>query len=103
MAIKKALTRHQILADLRRNQSILKRCKVRKIGLFGSFARNEQTSKSDIDFLVDFKEPTYDNLLELAEQLEKLYGRKVELVSHRYISKYIKPYVEKEVQWHEVQ
>ena len=102
MAIKKALTRQQILSDLRRNQSILKRCKGRKIGLFGSFARNEQTSKSDIDFLVDFKEATYDNLLELHEQLRKLYGRKIELVTPLGLSKHIKPYVEDEVLWHEV-
>ena len=77
--------------------------KVKKIGLFGSFARDEQNSKSDIDFLVVFSDPTYDNLLTLHEQLGKLYGRKVELVTPNGMSKYMMPYVEKEVRWHEVE
>lgn len=96
------LTRRQILAQLRQHREILKKCKVRRIGLFGSYARGEQSKKSDIDFLVDFSEPTFDNLLELHEQLRKLYGRKVELVTPNGLSKHIKPFIEKEVRWHEV-
>ena len=103
MATKKIMTKQQILAALRKHHEILKTCKVRKIGLFGSYARNEQTARSDIDFLVEFSEPTYDNLLALYEELKKLYGRKIELVTSNGMSKYIKPFVEKEVKWHEVE
>lgn len=96
------LTRRKILAGLKQNRDILKNCKVRKIALFGSFARGEQTARSDIDFLVEFSEPTYDNLLTLHGELKKLYGRKVEVVTPNGMSKHIKPLVEKEAVWHEV-
>jgi predicted nucleotidyltransferase len=96
-------TRREVLSLLRANRDLLKRCKVKRIGLFGSFARDEQTRKSDVDFLVDFSEPDFDSFMELHEQLRKLCRRKVEIVTPIGLSKYIKPYVEKEVRWHEVE
>ena len=103
MEKKKHRTRRQIFTLLRKHQETLKTCKVRKIGLFGSYARNEQTARSDIDFLVEFSEPTYDNLLALHEELKNIYGRKIELVTSNGMSKYIKPFVEKEIKWQEVE
>lgn len=98
----KVQTRREVFSLLRANRDLLKKCKVKRIGLFGSFVRDEQTRKSDIDFLVDFSEPDFDSFMELHEQLRKLCGRKVEIVTPIGLSKYIKPYVEKEVRWHEV-
>jgi len=98
----KVQTRREVLSLLRANQDLLRRCKVRRIGIFGSFVRNEQTARSDVDFLVDFSEPNFDRFMELHEQLRKLSGRKVELVTPEGLSKYLKPFVEKEVRWHEV-
>lgn len=75
---------------------------VRRISLFGSTARGDDTPESDIDILVLFKEPrrkpfgllTWARVeMELTERL----GRKVELVSEKYLSPYIRPYVEKEL------
>lgn len=72
---------------------------VEKIGIFGSYAKGNQTESSDIDILVEFKNPTYDNFIELAFYLEKLYRRKIDLITVKGLSPYILPSVEKEVIW----
>jgi predicted nucleotidyltransferase len=80
-------------------EEIKKRFGVRRIGLFGSFARGEQKETSDVDILVEFEEPTFDNFMNLAFFLEDLFSRRVELVTPDSLSPYIAPYVEKEVVW----
>jgi uncharacterized protein len=55
------LTSDEILTFLRKNKLTLKeKFFVTEIGLFGSYARNEQTENSDIDFLVVFETDTPD-------------------------------------------
>jgi predicted nucleotidyltransferase len=78
---KNGLTRQGILRALRQNRGLLAKYAVRKIALFGSYAKGQQTEKSDIDFLVEFTRPTYDNLLGLSKALERLFGRKVEILT----------------------
>jgi len=80
-------------------KKIEKEYSVEKIGIFGSYAKGNQTESSDIDVLVEFKQPTYDNLIELAFYLEDLYGKKVDLITVKGLSPYILPTVEKEVIW----
>lgn len=75
------LTRALILQTLRHEQAALRRYSVKRIGLFGSYARDEQKRRSDIDFLVEFEKPTYDNFYRLIEYLEKVFGRKVEVLT----------------------
>jgi predicted nucleotidyltransferase len=74
---------------------------VARIGIYGSFARGEQTKKSDVDVLVDFREgyATLKNFLGLADRLEALFSRKVDLITVEGIDKYIRPRVEAEVIW----
>ncbi len=81
MKTKKALTKQKIITVLRQHQGILKNYKVRRIGLFGSYAIDKQNKKSDIDFLVEFEEPSFDNFMGLIEYLEKLFGKKVEVLT----------------------
>jgi uncharacterized protein len=89
-----------VIDILKRHEGeIKKRFGVRRIGLFGSFARGAQKDTSDVDILVEFEEPTFDNFLELAFFLEDLFGRRVELVTPDSLSPYIAPYVKKEVVW----
>ena len=97
-----SLTRAGILKALRGHNALLRKHSVRRIGLFGSYARGRQERGSDIDFLVDFGEPTYDNFIDLSVSLERLFRRKVELVTSRSLSPHVKPFVEREVAWHEV-
>jgi hypothetical protein len=78
---KPALTGHKILRLLRQNHGLLESYAVRRVALFGSYAKGRQTGKSDIDLLVEFERPTYDNFLGLARDLERLFGRKVEILT----------------------
>src|SRR3989338_4807876 len=69
------------------------------LGLFGSYARNEETKKSDIDFLVEFDETK--SLFELARvkhAFESLVLRKVDLVLKKNIKDRLKPYILKDLQ-----
>ncbi len=83
----------------RRDREIKERFQVKRIGLFGSFARGEETETSDVDIMVEFEQPTFDNFMKLAFFLEDLLGRKVELVTPDSLSPYIAPYVKDEVVW----
>ena len=55
---------------------------VRRIGLFGSFARGDAGPGSDVDVLVEFADPfvTFDRYMDLKFYLEDLFGRRVDLV-----------------------
>ena len=92
------LTRETILTKLGENKERLRELGVRRIGLFGSWARNEADEDSDIDFVVEFEEgeKNFDNFIALAFFLEELLGRKVDLLTLEGISPYIRPFVEKE-------
>ena len=74
---------------------------VKKVYLFGSYARNEETPESDVDILVDVdyaKEPLF-SLFEfggMLEDLKDLLKKDVDLLSTDGISKYIRPYIEKD-------
>lgn len=78
---KPRLTKAQILRVLKQNDELLKRYSVKRIGLFGSYARGKQTAASDIDLIVDFAKPTYDNFYGLCVSLERLFKRKVEVLT----------------------
>ena len=66
---------------------------VERIGLFGSFVRDEQTESSDVDMLVDFwdGEKTFDNFMDLCFLLEDLFSRRTEVVTSESLSPYIGP------------
>ena len=73
---------------------------IERIGLYGSFARNEQTEKSDIDLLFDLKD---ESKLSLTER-QRLYlilrnklRRKLDLVEGRYMNPIIRHYAIKEI------
>ena len=75
------LTKALILRTLKKHDDALKQYSVKRIGLFGSYARGDQTARSDIDFLVEFDRPTYDNFYGLCVYLESLFRRKVEVLT----------------------
>ena len=92
---------NEILEILKKHRELLRRYRVKKIGLFGSFSRNESNNESDIDLLVDFEVKSLDNFIDLAFELEKIFDRKVDLLTEKGISPYILPYVQNEVRWYE--
>lgn len=75
------LTRASIVRTLRKHDEELKRFSAKRIGLFGSYVRNRQRRGSDIDFLVEFETSTYDNFYGLSVYLEKLFGKRVEILT----------------------
>lgn len=68
-----------------------------ELALFGSYSRNDQTEKSDIDILVDFDKPVGLEFIELAIELENLLGLKVDLVSKNGIKPRYFEYVKEEL------
>ncbi|MDO8672913.1 MAG: nucleotidyltransferase family protein [Dehalococcoidia bacterium] len=81
--------RAQIIAILASNKpDIMQRFNVKRIGLFGSYARNEQGTASDVDILVDFDPSIGWDFVALAEATERLLGLPVHIVSRRAISPY---------------
>lgn len=72
----------KIVKIINSNTDAIKNYGVKKIGIFGSFARSSQTNRSDIDILVEFRpgEKLFDNYMELKFYLETLFHRKVDLV-----------------------
>ena len=73
-------TRSEVLDLLENQRESLRQFGVRELGIFGSFARNEQRPDSDVDVLVDLKRETFRDFMGLLSFLEKLFGRKVDLV-----------------------
>lgn len=68
-----------------------------KIGVFGSFARNEQHEGSDIDLIVEFEDNT-ENLLQIKENLKSEIQTRFNLKVDICREKYIKPIFKKQIQ-----
>ena len=87
----------QIEAQRQAISDIAERHGALRLRLFGSVARGEERPDSDVDLLVALRDDCgFEDYLALAEELEKLLGRKVDLVSERGLSPYFRPYIEAE-------
>lgn len=78
---------------------IRERYGVRRIGVYGSYSTGTQNEDSDIDILVEFTEPTFDNFMDLAFYLEEILEREVDLVTPKGLSPYLRRTIEQEVVW----
>ncbi len=74
------MTRAEILTTIHEQRERLRELHVRELALFGSYARGDAAGTSDIDFIVEFDQKSFDNYMELKEYLESLFGRPVDLV-----------------------
>lgn len=91
----------EILAFLKeRKYELFSEYHLIKIGLFGSFARNEATEESDIDLIIEF-EPNTLNLMEkklrLKSMIKQQFNREVDLCREKYIKPYFKSEILKSV------
>jgi predicted nucleotidyltransferase len=93
------LTREEILNKLHQKRDFIENeFSVKKIGIFGSYVNNNQTDESDIDFYVEFKNKTFDNLAGLWVYLEELYQKKIDIVhKHKNNNKTLLQHIKKEV------
>ncbi|MGB2865103.1 MAG: nucleotidyltransferase family protein [Sedimentisphaerales bacterium] len=90
------ITKEEILRTLAKDKSELQRqFKVRSMALFGSYARGDQKSDSDVDILVEVDPSIGLEFVTLAQRIEKLLGVDVDLVSSRAVTskamEFIKP------------
>lgn len=76
------MNREEIITILRHHYAYLvAEYGIKRIGLFGSFARDRVTQSSDVDLVIEFDRPIGFRFVELAEDLEKILGRKVDLLT----------------------
>ena len=99
--MREELNSKKILEKLKKEKNKLKKNKVRKIGLFGSYLKGNQKNKSDIDFLVEFKEIDIDNYFDVLFLLENLFRKKVDLVIEKNLVPELK-YVKREAKYVEL-
>lgn len=74
------------ISTLKEHEKLIRqKLRVKRIGIFGSFARGEEKEDGDLDVLVVFEEgqKTFDNYMDLKFYLEDLFGREVDLVTER--------------------
>ena len=78
-------------------EAIARRHGVRILRVFGSVARGEETRRSDIDFLVQYKRvPTFAEIYDAQDELTKLLGRRVQFIARDELSPYIRDHALRE-------
>jgi len=93
-------TKDYIISAIKSNRHTLNKLGIRNIGLFGSYSRDEQSAKSDIDILIDFtpEMESFDNYMAVCDIFEQLFrNEKVEIVTINGLSPYIGPRILNEV------
>ncbi len=93
-------TKEQIVKKIASTKPELHKFGIRNIGLFGSYAKEEQSKTSDIDILIDFEpeKENYDNYMAVYDIIERLFiDEKVEIVTKNGLSPYIGPGILNEV------
>lgn len=85
------ITKAEILTKLTELKPILnKDFSVKEIGLFGSYADNTHSEESDIDILVEFEKPIGWKFFTLELFLEKIFNKKVDLVTTNALKAQVK-------------
>jgi len=88
------VSKQEILDFLKaKKEDFEKEFNVTKLGLFGSFARDEQGENSDIDLLIEF-EPDTENLYDKKSRIRQIvgeaFGKQVDLCREKYIKPYFR-------------
>jgi len=94
-------TKQDLIGRLRRHRDDLHRLGVRRIGLFGSFQRDDPDPESDVDLLVEFApgRKSFDNFMAVSFLLEDELGRSVDVVTREALSPHLGPHILDEVEY----
>ena len=94
------MTKQQIITYLKAHkEKFQKEYEVEKIGLFGSYARNEASKESDIDIFVQMK-PNLFKLVDLKHQIEEDLKKKVDVIrKHKHIKPILLQMIEKDIHY----
>jgi uncharacterized protein len=69
-----------------------------RVGIFGSYARDEEHRDSDLDILVNFSSSvSLLDIIGIEQELSEKLGIKVEIITERSVHPKIKPYIEKDL------
>jgi len=91
-------TLEEIVRILRRHKPELqKKYPISQLGVFGSYARGDAAEGSDIDIAVEIIGPMGLSFIAMADEIENLFGIKVDVVPKRSIKPDYLPYVEKDI------
>jgi predicted nucleotidyltransferase len=91
-------TKEEILKALAKDKPELqRRFKVRKMAIFGSYARGDQQPDSDVDIIVEVDPSIGLDFVTLAERIEKMLGVSVDLVSSRAVTPKAMKFIEPEL------
>lgn len=95
------LDKHVILDQLQNNSDTLRSLGISRIGLFGSYVRNEPNDHSDIDFIVEFKpeRKNYKNFMKLVSFLKTLFNARIDVLTDKSLSPHIGPHILNEVEY----
>jgi len=94
------ITKDEILVKLKELKPFLyKDYAVKEIGLFGSFADNTNSAISDIDIIVELERPIGWKFFSLEMYLEKIFDRKIDLVTKNALKDRIKDDILKKVHY----
>lgn len=92
------MIRNKVLTLLKKHLKEIQSYHIKKISIFGSVARDQDTPKSDVDILISFDcPPTFDLYMDLKFFLEDILNRKVDLVTEDTVRSELKPYIEKDL------
>lgn len=94
------LTKDEILSKLKElKPTLYKDYSVREIGLFGSFSDESYNGESDIDLLVELEKPIGWKFFSLEIYLEKIFDRKIDLVTKNALKEQLKEHILKQVNY----
>lgn len=90
-------SKNEIINFLQKNKNHLTNAyHIKKIGLFGSFARDEQTKESDVDLLIEFENGT-KNIHDIKESLKSFlsneFERSIDIAREKYLKPYAKDFI----------
>lgn len=90
-------TRAGIVRRIKADRHALNRYSVKSLALFGTATRNQISTRSNIDILVQFDRATWANYIGLKFYLEDLLGRDVDLVTPKALKPATKPSIERDL------
>ena len=95
------LSKNEILKYLSKNKELFKQnFNIKRIGLFGSFARDEQTENSDIDIIIEMETNTqqiFEKRMELKKTVKNYFHKEVDVCHAKAIKSVFKEFILNEV------
>ena len=88
----------QVMLELKKHKEELSsKYFIKRIGVFGSFARGDASEGSDLDILVELAQPIGLDFISLADELEEILKVKVDLLSDKSIKPSLKKYIDEDL------